>query len=171
MATVRRWGTAGRLIEDYRTPRNHRRYAVTTIRSFLGIEPDRYSIGYARVSASDQRKDLHTQANRLSHHADRVITDLGSGMNCRKPGLRRLLDALLRREVSCLYLTEVDRLLRFGHELLFHVCRWAGTDVCVLDARQDIPFEQELCQDVLTLMTVFTARLYGKRAHKNRLAA
>lgn len=68
-------------------------------------------------------------------------------------------------------MTHTDRLVRFGHELSFQVCGWAGTDMVVLDDEKEIAFEQELCQDVLTLMAVFSARLYGKRSHKNRKLA
>ncbi|MGM0434363.1 MAG: hypothetical protein ACQEQ1_06855 [Pseudomonadota bacterium] len=73
--------------------------------------------------------------------------------------------------MSTLYLTHKDRLVRFGHELIFHACCWAGTDGVILDDEQDVSFEQELTQDVLTLMTVFSARLYGRRSHQNRKLA
>uniref|UniRef100_UPI0018E9219B recombinase family protein n=1 Tax=Halovibrio salipaludis TaxID=2032626 RepID=UPI0018E9219B len=112
-----------------------------------------------------------SQASRLAGVCDGVIEDLGSGLNCKKPGLRRLLTAILNHEVSTLYLTHKDRLVRFGHELIFQICRWAGTDVVILDDDQNVSFEQELTQDVLTLMTVFSARLYGKRSHNNRKRA
>ena len=75
---------------------------------------------------------------------------------------------LLDRKVSTLTLTHKDRLLRFGHEIVFQICRWAGTDVVILEEPEVVSFEEELCTDVLTLMTVFSARLYGKRSHKNR---
>ena len=168
VVTIRRWCRAGKLSESFRTPGGHRRFSTAQLRELLGMKEQRQSVGYARVSSHDQKGDLVTQASRLSVISDRVIEDLGSGLNCKKPGLRKLISALLNREVSTLYLTHTDRLVRFGHELIFQVCQWAGTDVVILDDSKEIPFEQELCQDVLTLMTVFSARLYGKRSHKNR---
>lgn len=75
---------------------------------------------------------------------------------------------LLEGQVSTLTLTHKDRLLRFGHEIIFQVCRWAGTDVIILEEPKVMSFEEELCKDVLTLMTVFSVRLYGKRSHKNQ---
>ena len=75
---------------------------------------------------------------------------------------------LLAKQVSTLTLTHKDRLLRFGHEIIFQVCQWAGTDVIILEEPEVVSFEEELCKDVLTLMTVFSARLYGKRSHKNQ---
>ena len=108
------------------------------------------------------------RAARLSSHSELVIEDLGSGLNCKKRGLKKLLAMLLNKQVSRLTLTHQDRLLRFGQELIYQVCRWVGTDVELLEESQVIPFEEELCKDVLTLMTVFSARLYGKRSHKNK---
>lgn len=168
VCTVRRWCQAGKIAEAFRTAGGHRRFSLAQLRQLLGLNDQRQTVGDARVSSHDQKSDLTTQANRLAGVSDRVIGDLGSGLNCKKPGLRKLIAALLNHEVSTLYLTHTDRLVRFGHELIFQVCRWAGTDVVVLDDSKEIPFEQELCQDVLTLMTVFSARLYGKRSHKNR---
>jgi putative resolvase len=70
-------------------------------------------------------------------------------LNCKKPRLRKLVLMLLNKEVSELHLTHKDRLIRFGHELIFQLCKWSGANV-------------------ITLMTVFSARLYGKRSHQNR---
>ncbi|WP_295719632.1 recombinase family protein [uncultured Halovibrio sp.] len=103
---------------------------------------------------SDRIACLPRHSGLLESVCDVVIEDLGSGLNCKKPGLRRLLTAILNHEVSTLYLTHKDRLVRFGHELTFQACRWAGTDVVILDDDQHVSFERELTQDVLTLMTV-----------------
>mgnify|MGYP006445556101 CR=1 FL=1 len=168
VVTIRRWCRSGKIREAFRTPGGHRRFSPEQVSKILGFSETRYRVGYARVSSHDQKSDLVSKANRLAGVPDVVIEDLGSGLNCKKPGLRRLLVALLNRNVSTLYLTHTDRLVRFGHQLIFQVCRWAGTDVVVLDDDQNVSFEQELTQDVLTLMTVFAARLYGKRSHKNR---
>jgi putative resolvase len=75
---------------------------------------------------------------------------------------------LLNKEISTLHLTHKDRLLRFGHELVFQICRWAKKDVVIYNEAAPKTFEEELCKDVITLMTVFNARLYGKRSHENR---
>ena len=141
------------------------------MRKRQGLSESRSRVGYARVSSHDQKSDLVSQASRLAGVCDGVIEDLGSGLNCKKPGLRRLLTAILNHDVSTLYLTHKERLVRFGHELIVQGCRWAGTDVAILDGEQDVSFEQELTQDVLTLMAVFSARLYGRRSHQNRKLA
>ena len=167
VATVRRWCKGGKLIVHHRTQGNHRRFDLPHLSSVRGDAP-RMAVGYARVSSHDQKQDLARQVERLKPLTDLVIDDLGSGLNCKKRGLRKLLDLLLNKQISTLYLTHKDRLLRFGHELVFQLCRWAGTAVIVQEEENAVPFEQELCKDVLTLMTVFSARLYGKRSHKNK---
>jgi predicted site-specific integrase-resolvase len=124
--------------------------------------------GLCQSQLSRSKKDLVTQSNFLSLYSDEIITDLGSGLNCKKTGLRKLLALLLDRQISTLHLTHTDRLLRFGHELVFQICRWAGTDVVIHNAPKVMSFEEELCQDVLTLMAVFSGRLHGKRSHQHK---
>ena len=171
VVTVRRWCRAGKVLEAFRTPGGHRRFLPSQVRKLLGLSDARTRVGYARVSSHDQKSDLVSQASRLAGVCDVVIEDLGLRLNCKKPGLKRLLSAILNQEVSALYLTHKDRLVRFGHELIFQACRWAGTDVVILNDAPDVSFEQELTQDVLTLMTVFSARFYGRRSHQNRKLA
>jgi predicted site-specific integrase-resolvase len=90
-----------------------------------------------------------------------VIRDLGSGLNYAKPGFRQLLKLILSRRVRRLVLIQKDRLLRFGADIIFYL--WRHLQV-------EAGFEQTLAQDVIELMTVFSARLYGARSHKNRRA-
>lgn len=104
----------------------------------------------------------------MGYGCDEVITELGSGMNCRKRGLIKLLKLIVSGKIEKLILTHHDRLLRFGHELVFNLCQWFGVDVEIIHAKEEESFELELTKDVITLMTVFSARLYGKRGHKNR---
>lgn len=97
-----------------------------------------------------------------------VIADLGSGMNYRKKGLKRLLDGIIDGSVARLVLTHKDRLLRFGAELIFSICEERGVEVILINQGDEPSFEEELAQDVLEIITVFSARLYGSRSRKNR---
>jgi len=81
---------------------------------------------------------------------------------------RTLLRLLLSGRVSEIILTHKDRLLRFGSELIFRICECCNTKVIVLDEPQEMSDEERLTKDVLEILTVFSARLYGKRSHKNR---
>ncbi|WP_315921214.1 hypothetical protein [Mesorhizobium sp. SP-1A] len=81
----------------------------------------------------------------------------------------QLLKLIWARQIDVLVLNHKDRLLRFGAELIFRFCSFCKVQVVVIEANgNDVTFEQELSQDVIELMTVFCARLYGKRLHRNK---
>jgi len=175
--TLRRWEAAGK-IEVERTPGGHRRYDVERLRGIAANRPpdpaQRLTLGYARVSSYDQKEDLKRQSAVLSEFCARqgwtheIIEDLGSGMNYHKKGLRELLRRICNGEVGRLVVTHKDRLLRFGAELVFSVCEHFGTEVVIINRSEDTSYEEDLGQDVLEIISVFSARLYGSRSHKNQ---
>jgi predicted site-specific integrase-resolvase len=134
----------------------------------------RKTVAYARVSSHDQKADLERQKQVLELYCASqgwtfyVIADLGSGMNYHKKGLRHLLDAILDGQVGRLVLTHKDRLLRFGAELVFAICQAREVEVVIINQGEDSSFEEDLASDVLEIITVFTARLYGSRSHRNQ---
>lgn len=154
---VRRWCKNGKFSQVIRTIGNQRRFDPDEAHEILHPGSDkRITVGYARVSSYDQRSDLMAQAERLRQYGwQQVISDLGSGLNCKKPGLKRLLKLLLAKRVGTLGLTYDDRLLRFGTELIYFIARLMCTRVVTLDEPQQQSFEAELVRDVITLMTVF----------------
>jgi len=124
----------------------------------------RTALAYARVASSDQLSDLETQKNQLASFCEKrfarfeLISDLGSGLNYKKPGLNRLMSRIFRREV----------LLRFGSEIIFSLCKHFGVEVIILEEPMQRSFEQELASDVIEIMTVVSSKLYGRRSHQNR---
>jgi excisionase family DNA binding protein len=176
--TLRRWDTEGKLTAE-RTPSGHRRYLASEVSTFnpLGINTpalDRPTVAYARVSSHDQKNDLERQIKVLEMYCAsqgwkyEVISDLGSGMNYHKKGLRELLDRIVDDKVGRLVLTHKDRLLRFGAELVFAICETKNVEVCIINQGDERSFEEELASDVLEIVTVFSARMYGARSHKNK---
>jgi predicted site-specific integrase-resolvase len=139
----------------------------------LGDE-DAPTVCYARVSSHDQKEDLQRQQEMLETYCaakgwrTEVIADLGSGMNYRKKGLNRLLEMILRKRVKRLVITHKDCLLRFGAELVFAMCEAQGIEIIIIHKGEQARFEEELAKDVLEIITVFSARLYGSRSHKNK---
>ncbi len=98
-----------------------------------------------------------------------LITDLGSGMNYYKKGLTSIINKILSNEVKRLVITHKDRLLRFGAELIFSICEAKGVEVVIINRGEDKPsFEEDLAKDVLEIITLFSARLYGSRSKKNK---
>ncbi|RIV16418.1 IS607 family transposase [Alicyclobacillaceae bacterium I2511] len=175
-STMRRWEEEGR-IKPERTPGGHRRYRseeLTHMATHPMSKTDRVTIAYARVSSHDQKADLERQAILLSEFCTKngwtheVIRDLGSGLNYHKKGLRELLQRIMRNDVERLVITHKDRLLRFGAELVFAICEEFQTEVVIVNKSEDASYEDELTQDVLEIITVFSARLYGTRCHKNK---
>ena len=89
-------------------------------------------------------------------------------MKYHKPGLQDLIERILRRQIRRLVITHKDRLLRFGAELVFTLCELQGIEVVIVHKGEQPSFEDELAQDVLEIITVFSARLYGSRSEKHR---
>ena len=76
---------------------------------------------------------------------------------------------IISQQITDIIITHKDRLLRFGFELIEKLCHFFGVRIHIINANNDIPFEQELSQDIIMLMTVFSARYYGKRSHKSKI--
>ncbi len=164
-STIRRWVEKGVIQTEGRTFGGHRRFREPAVQS--AETAGRKIVGYARVSSHDQKSDLLRQADRLRDAGcDEVISDIGSGLNCRKPGLRRLLRMLLDNRIEKLLVLHEDRLLRFGVPLVRFLCGRVNTEFLVVEAVTPVSFEAELARDVVTLMTVFCARLYGRRGRR-----
>lgn len=175
-STMRRWEREGKLIPDERTAGNQRRYKLSSLRPEMGrgVDYDRKTIAYARVSSHDQKADLERQKQLLEMFCAsngwkfEIISDLGSGMNYHKKGLKKLLEEILDNEVGRLVITHKDRLLRFGAELIFAICEAKEVEVVIINKGEDSTFEEDLAKDVLEIITVFSARLYGSRSKKNK---
>lgn len=176
ISTLRRWDKAGVLVAE-RTPNGHRRYDINKINPNLlhGINQlDRKTVAYARVSSHDQKEDLERQIQVLELYCAKqgwtfeIINDLGSGMNYHKKGLKQLLDGILNNQIGRLVLTHKDRLLRFGAELVFALCEARNIEIVIINQGENLSFEEELAQDVLEIITVFSARLYGSCSKKNK---
>ena len=177
--TLRNWDKKGLLKPDELTKGKARRYRIESLRNInrniIFTKDDLKTIAYARVSSHDQKEDLSRQVQLLELYCTKhgykyeVIQDIGSGMNYYKKGLTKLIDLILDNQVQRLILTHKDRLLRFGAELVFSICEAKNVEVIIINQGDETPsFEEELAKDVLEIITVFSARLYGSRSKKNK---
>ena len=176
-STLRRWEKEGRLIPDARTKGNQRRYKLSSIRPEMikSSNVGKKTIAYARVSSSDQKNDLERQKQLLELYCSsngwefELISDLGSGINYKKKGLKKLINLIVEDKIGRLILTHKDRLLRFGAELIFSICEAKEVEIIIINKGENTSsFEEDLAKDVLEIITVFSARLYGARSHKNK---
>ena len=175
-STLRRWEYEGKLFPQ-RTQGNQRRYSAEQIMGVsrkVSTPSQRITLAYARVSSADQKADLERQKKVLEMYCAaqgwnfELISDLGSGMNYRKKGLQTLLEKLLKGKIERLVITHKDQLLRFGAELIFSVCEMKGVEVVIINKGEEASFEEDLAKDVLEIIAVFSARLYGSRSKKNQ---
>jgi len=175
--TLRRWDKSETLKSDYRTIGNHRRYKLSKILELINpkTNEDKITLCYSRVSSHDQKEDLKRQSAKLLEYCNKenlknieLIEDLGSGLNFKEKGLKKLIKLIISSKISKLIITHKDRLLRFGSDLLINLAKEFDIETVVLNEKV-LTFEQELSQDVLEIITVFSAKLYGSRSHKNKI--
>ena len=173
--TLRRWERVGK-ITSMRTQGGHRRYDKKELIKFkMGDNSEnRITIAYCRVSSSDQKEDLQRQIENVSQYCIangyqfRVISDLGSGLNYKKKGLQELIELICSNSIERIVVNYKDRLIRFGFELMEQLCSIYNVKIEIINLTDDKSYEEELVEDVLSVITVFSAKLYGARSHKSK---
>lgn len=176
--TLRRWEEEGK-IKPLRTSGNQRRYTQAMLDSVLngnGMAKQKNQllvIGYCRVSSGRQKDDLARQKKIVQTYLENqgqpfeIISDIGSGLNYKKKGLAKLIHFICTKQCDKIVVNYQDRLVRFGFDLIEDICRENNVEIIVINQTKDIDDNQELVDDVLSVITVFSAKLYGKRSHKN----
>jgi putative resolvase len=165
--TLRRWEKDG-TIAAIRTPAGQRRYLIN---SYAGRNTTNLrTILYARVSSRSQRADLDRQIAKLLelYPAAELITDIASGLNFKRKGLRAILEAVRTGNVGAIIVAHKDRLARFGFELIEWLCQLDGTKIVVLN-QDNLSPEREMVEDILAIVHVFSRRLYGLRKYKTKI--
>ena len=164
--TLRKWADEGK-IAHIRSPSGQRLYDVSSVGKKIGT---RTKICYARVSSASQKEDLERQVLFLKQkYPDyEVVTDVGSGLNFKRKGFRRVLESVLSNSVSEIVVAHRDRLCRFGFELVQWICDKSDTKLVVLEQTSLSPTE-ELTKDLLSIIHVFSCRLYGLRKYSSSI--
>ena len=173
--TLRRWEREGKFTSE-RTPGGHRRYDLDKLQKIANKEKEeeKITIIYARVSTPNKKDDLKSQVERLEMFCAskgwkyKVIQDIGSGLNYNKKGLLKLIKLIETDQIERIVVNYKDRLLRFGVELLFEICKYNNVEIVILNEDEEKTHEEELVEDVLSIINVFSAKLYGSRSHKNK---
>lgn len=178
--TLQNWDKQGTL-KAYRTPTNQRFYTEEQLNQILNlsnpnqIEKQGLKIGYCRVSTHNQKSSLQNQEDYLRNYTnakgvilDEVFTDIGSGINYNRKNFNKILELVEAREVSEIYVTYKDRFVRFGFDWFNTFCEKHDAKIIVLNQPSTSP-EQELAEDLLNIVTVFSARNHDLRTYKKQL--
>ena len=175
--TLQRWDREGRL-HAKRTVSGRRYYDEADLATALSLPQRptaRRTVAYCRVSSPAQRPDLQNQRAVLEQYTqargiavDEWVLEIGGGLNFERKRFLAVVDAIVAGEVKCLVIAHQDRLARFGFPLLRHLCEVHETELLVMNTETLSP-EQELVQDLMSIVHCFSSRLYGLRNYRKTL--
>ena len=171
--TLRNWDNNGKLHPHHTTASGYRYYSEEQLNEVLHIKPknNRITIGYCRVSSPKQKDDLERQIENVRTYLlakgepFEIISDIGSGINYKKKGLQELIKRISENQVEKVVILYKDRLLRFGFELVEYLAMLHHCEIEIIDNTERTE-QQELVEDLVQMITVFSCKLQGKRANK-----
>lgn len=173
--TIRNWDKENILKPHHVSESGYRYYSDEQVNHYLGFKGEkpvnRKVIGYCRVSSNKQKDDLERQIENMQTYLlaggkpFEIITDIGSGINYKKKGLLKIIELITQNKIEKIVVLYKDRLLRFGFELVEYIASLHDCEIEVIDNTEKTE-DQELVEDMIQIITVFSAKLQGKRAHK-----
>ena len=174
--TLQRWDRLG-ILQAHRTPTNRRYYTHDQYLQVIGQKAKAQQIvAYCRVSSAGQKADLESQKKAVERFCIAAgkpvalwLQDIGSGLNYQRKNFVLLMEMVERGEVSEIVIAHQDRLVRFGYEWFEKFCRDHGATLTVMNAETLSP-EEEMTQDLLSIIHCFSSRLYGLRKYKQQIA-
>lgn len=165
---LRMWANEGR-IKYNKTKGGHRRYVLQEPNEiYQGTkEPNGKSIIYSRVSSRKQQSDLERQTEYLyqKYPNHTIIPDIGSGINFERKGFKRILEEVFKGNIREVVVAHKDRFSRFGYKLFEWIFQQHGATL-VCDKETANNQTEELSDDLMAIITVFTARYHGRRKYK-----
>ena len=173
--TLRNWDAKGKLHPHHTSSNGYRYYSQEQLNQVMNIKPnlDRLVIGYCRVSSNKQKDDLERQIENMKMYLTaqgkpyEIITDIGSGLNYNNKGLKELIQRITQNKVEKIVVLYKDRLLRFGFELVEYIASLHDCNIEIIDNTEKTE-QQELGEDLVQIITVFSCKLQGKRSNKAR---
>ena len=174
--TLQRWDREG-ILKAYRTPTNRRYYTYDQYLKFKGgnLQDGRKIVVYARVSTRNQQDDLDSQVKFLLDYCnakgmivDECIEDFGSGLNYNRKKWNKLLEEVMEQKIKTIIVTHKDRFIRFGFDWFEKLCLKYDTQILIVKNEKLSP-QEELVQDIVSTLHVFSCRLYGLRKYKDKI--
>ncbi len=174
--SLKEWERRGLLI-SYKTPGGHRRYLESDIQKLLEMNNVLPKVAiYARVSTRKQEGNLNKQVERLRQYCKGKgykepieFIEIASGLNDKRRKFHKMIDAVIRKEINLIVIEYKDRLSRFGLRFIYHFFEGLGCKIEVVESEPSRDENKELVDDMLALITSFSARLYGKRGDRKKL--
>ena len=170
--TLRNWDANGKLHPHHTTASGYRYYSDEQLNQVMNVKPQkRITIGYCRVSSHKQKDDLERQIDNVKTYLTakgqpyEIISDIGSGINYKKKGLQELIKRISQNQVEKVVVLYKDRLLRFGFELVEYIASLYNCEIEIIDNTEKFE-QQELVEDLVQIIKVFSCKLQGKRASK-----
>lgn len=169
--TLRNWESGG-ILEVIRTPGGHRRYNENVLDKLLGRKSrnsNRKTILYCRCSTEKQRENLNRQKLRLMEYAHEekydfiVLEEIASGINENRRQLNKLLDMVIAGQVCRIVIEWKDKLARFGFVYIKRIFDAFDVELEIINNKNEKRYEEEITEDIIAIMTSYSARIYGKR--------
>jgi putative resolvase len=164
--TLQNWAKADK-IKFITTDGGWRKYNVDEYLNRNNLN-EKIKVCYCRVSTYEQKDDLDRQVKYLTkkYPGYKIIKDIGSGINFKRKGLLELIDLAIANKLSEVILTYKDRLCRIGYDLIEHILTtYSKTNIIIENEEFKLP-EQEITEDLIEIITVYSSKLYGHRGHK-----
>jgi putative resolvase len=165
---IRKWNKDGKL-ESIRTKGGTRLFDISKLVKDETIS-DKAKIFYCRVSSLKQKPDLERQTElaKEKYPEHEIISDVGSGLNWKRKGLKKILAKSLRGEISEIVIFHKDRLCRFGYEILEYILGLHNTNLIVHEPDDKIVKSkiEELSEDLLAITHIFSCSYYGSRRYE-----
>ena len=174
--TLRNWDKEGKLKPAYTKSNGYRYYSEEDVLSYTkerDTKKERKLVGYVRVSSKKQEDDLNRQKENLERYLKQtnqeyeIVSDIGSGINYNKSGLKKLIEKINKKEVDEIVVLYKDRLLRYGFELIEYFATLNNVKIRVLDKINKTE-DEELVEDLVQIITVFSCKTQGKRKSKTK---
>lgn len=169
----------GLRLRSFKTSGGHRRFRQEDLDFFIGKvteTPEKITVIYARCSTAKQKENLERQKDRLMRHAEAkgykyiVIDEIASGINEKRKGLHKLLNMAFQGKIERVLIEYKDRIARFGYEYLWSIFRNLGIKVEIMENREK-KYEEELAEDIMKILTCYSARYYGARGGRKKKTA
>ena len=174
--TLQRWDREGILIAK-RTPTDRRYYTYDQYLEYKGIKnnTERKVVIYTRVSTNGQKDGLLNQRQFLLNFTsskgiivDEIIEDVGSGLNYNRKKWNRLIEESMENKIDTIIVTHKDRFIRFGYDWFERFLAKFNVKIIVVNNELLSP-QEELVQDIISILHVFSCRIYGLRKYKKKI--